>query len=157
MRGQFVDKEAGDRHLAAFVVLRRAPPGNAHYGKSAERDPVMLMLGSVAFGNVARAVLGFALDNEAEDGSCVITTVKNNLGRLDLPSLRYRIDETTIETDERPASVGRLVMLGESDRSVHDILRDRGNSAKDDVLEFRSVDVWLTELLTEGPMWATDV
>jgi hypothetical protein len=117
----------------------------------------MLMLGSVAFGNVARAVLGFALDNEAEDGSCVITTVKNNLGRLDLPSLRYRIDEATIDTDEGPASVGRLVMLGESDRSVHDILRDRGNGAKDDGLEFRSVDVWLTELLTEGPMWATDV
>jgi hypothetical protein len=67
--------------------------------------------------------LGFARDTDAEDGSCVISQAKNNLGRLDLPSLRYRIDATIIDTDEGPADVGKLIMLGESDRSVSDILR----------------------------------
>jgi hypothetical protein len=104
--------------------------GNAHFGKSTGHDPLALMMGSVAFGNVARAVLGFAQDTDTEDGSCVISQVKNNLGRLDLPSLRYRIDETFIDTDEGVTSVGKLVMLGESDRSVQDILRDRGEGSE---------------------------
>jgi hypothetical protein len=121
--------------------------GNAHYGKSTSHDPLSLMMGSVAFGNVARAVLGFALDPDAEDGACVITTVKNNLGRLDLPSLRYRIDEVFIDTDEGPASVGLLVMLGESDRSVHDILRDRGD--EDDRSERDEAADWLTRYLID--------
>ncbi len=106
------------------------------------------MMGSAAFGNVARAALGFARDTEAEDGSCVISQVKNNLGRLDLPSLRYRIDEAILDTDDGPAAVGKLVMLGESDRSVADILRDKDTD--DDKAERNEVDQWLTHYLTDG-------
>jgi hypothetical protein len=54
--------------------------------------------------------------------------VKNNLGRLDLPSLRYRIDGVFLDTPEGPAEIGHFVWLGESDRSVADILRERGGS-----------------------------
>jgi hypothetical protein len=120
--------------------------GNAHFGKSTGHDPLALMMGSVAFGNVARAVLGFAQDTDTEDGSCVISQVKSNLGRLDLPSLRYRIDETFIHTDEGVTSVGKLIMLGESDRSVHDILRDRGG---DDRSERDEAADWLTRYLID--------
>lgn len=104
--------------------------GNAHFNKSTAADPLALVMGSAGFGNVARAALGFARDVEADDGSCVISQIKNNLGRLDPPSLCYRIEETTIDTDEGPASVGRFVLLGESTRSVADILRD-GSSTED--------------------------
>ena len=129
--------------------------GNAHFNKSAGSDPLSLIMGSAAFGNVARAALGFARDTEADDGSCVISQAKNNLGRLDLPSLRYRIDAATVDTEEGPAEVGRLVMLGESDRSVSDILRDRGNQEDRD--RRRDIDVWLTALLSNGRMEANDV
>ena len=129
--------------------------GNAHFNKSTGSDPLSLIMGSAAFGNVARAALGFARDTEDDDGSCVISQVKNNLGRLDLPSLRYRIDAATIDTEEGPAEVGKLVMLGESDRSVADILRDRGN--RDDRDGRRDIDVWLTALLSNGRMEANDV
>jgi AAA domain len=122
--------------------------GNAHFNKSAGSDPLALIMGSAAFGNVARAALGFARDTEAEDGSCVISQAKNNLGRLDLPSLRYRIDNETIDTDEGPADVGKLVMLGESDRSVADILRDRGSN--DDHDERNEIDQWLVDYLNAG-------
>jgi AAA domain len=114
--------------------------GNAHFNKSTGSDPLTLIMASAAFGNVARAVLGFARDTDAEDQSCVISQVKNNLGRLDLPSLRYRIDTAWIDTDEGQAEVGKLVMLGESDRSVADILRDRGDTTerteRDDAKDF---------------------
>ena len=86
--------------------------GNAHFNKSAGSDPLSLVMGSAAFGNVARAALGFARDTEAEDGSCVISQVKNNLGRLDLPSLRYRIDEAT----STPRKAGRGRQAGHARR-----------------------------------------
>jgi len=129
--------------------------GNAHFNKSGGSDPLSLVMGSAAFGNVARAALGFVRDTEADDESCVISQVKNNLGRLDLPSLRYRIEEAFLDTDEGPASVGRLVMLGESDRSVADILRDR--RGRDDSDDQNDVEAWLAELLGRGPMASNDI
>jgi hypothetical protein len=123
--------------------------GNAHFGKAQTRDPLALMMGSVAFANVARSVMGFAEDGE--DDEVVISQLKNNLGRLDLPSLKYRIDSVTLDTEEGPAEVGRLVMLGESDRSVHDILRDRDDEDGDEVVQ------WLIGQLLQGPVKAVDI
>jgi hypothetical protein len=47
--------------------------GNAHFNKSTGSDPLSMIIGSAAFGNVARAALGFARDIEAEDESCVVS------------------------------------------------------------------------------------
>jgi AAA domain/Bifunctional DNA primase/polymerase, N-terminal len=121
--------------------------GNAHFNKSNGSDPLTLIMASAAFGNVARAALGFARDTDTEDGSCVISQVKNNLGRLDLPSLRYRIEGAIVATDEGPASVGRLVMLGESDRSVADILR--GGNGDDERSELQSAKDFLLDVLND--------
>jgi hypothetical protein len=115
--------QLGDRTGCSIV-------GNAHFNKSGGTDPVGLVMGSAAFANVARAALGFAVDPDAEDGSGVISQIKNNLGRLDLPSLSFRIDEALVDTDDGTASVGRFVMLGNSDRSVGDILRTGGERSE---------------------------
>jgi hypothetical protein len=131
--------------------------GNAHFNKSNGSDPLSLIMGSAAFGNVARAALGFARDTESEDGSCVISQAKNNLGRLDLPSLSYRIDSVIIDTDEGPADVGKLIMLGESERTVSDILSDRGS--RDDKGEHNEIDQWLIDYLkdSDGEAHAAEV
>ncbi|MCE6999591.1 AAA family ATPase [Saccharothrix sp. S26] len=100
--------------------------GLAHFNKSASPDPLNLITGSRAFSAVARAVLAVARDEESDDGACVISLAKNNLGRLDLPSLGYRIESAVIPTDDGPAEVGRLVMMGETERSVRDILAETG-------------------------------
>ncbi|MQA01740.1 MAG: AAA family ATPase [Streptosporangiales bacterium] len=121
--------------------------GNAHFNKSSGSDPMNAIMGSAAFGNVVRAALGFAADTDTDDGGCVISQVKNNLGKLDLPSLRYRIDAAVLPTDEGPAEVGRLVMLGESDRSVADIMRDRGDQG--DRSERDEAAAWLVDYLAE--------
>lgn len=111
--------------------------GLAHFNKSAATDALTLITGSRAFAAVARAVLAIAFDPASEDGSCVLSQEKNNLGRTDLPSLRYVVREAQIPTDEdRPAFVGVLAFTGESDRSVSDILaesgRDPGERSKRD-------------------------
>jgi hypothetical protein len=119
----------------------------AHFNKSSSTDAQNLITGSRAFSAVARAVLSIARDSEAEDGSCVMTVTKNNLGRLDLPSLRYRIESAEVPTDEGPAHVGRLVFLGETDRSVNDILSDTAQTS-DERAETSEAARWLVDQLT---------
>jgi hypothetical protein len=120
---------------------------NAHFNKGGSADPLMRITGSAAIGQVVRCVLAFGRDEEA--GHCVLSVAKNNLGRMDLPSLAYRVESATIETDEGPASVGRLVWCGRSERSVSDLLRPAGGE-EPTVLE--EAVQWLLEpeILGEG-------
>ncbi len=103
--------------------------GLAHFNKAGGTDVLSRITGSRAFAAVARAAIAFARDPDAEDGSCVISQAKNNLGPLDLPSLRYRVEPVELDTPEGPAVWGRLVMLGETDRHVDDILREADSGA----------------------------
>jgi hypothetical protein len=86
-----------------------------------------LVTGSRAFTAVLRSVIAVARDPDDDDGACILSQAKNNLGRLDLPSLRYVIRSAEVSTDEGPAEVGRLEFTGESDRTVADILGERGD------------------------------
>ena len=104
--------------------------GLAHFNKSSSDDPLNLITGSRAFSAVARAVIAIARDTDADDGSCVMSQAKSNLGRLDVPSLRYVVETCEIETEEGPAYTGKLVFTGESDRSVADILGANGPEAE---------------------------
>jgi hypothetical protein len=128
--------------------------GIAHFNKGTGNDPSSLITGSGAFKNVPRSVFGFAVDRE--DGGRVMTQTKNSLGKLDLPSLQYAIEDTTVPTRLGPAHVGRLVWLGESDRTVTDILND---SASDDRDERTDCAAWLKSYLTDngGEAEAVDV
>ena len=102
--------------------------GLVHLGKSDRADVATAVLGSRAFTAVSRAVLVAARDPDAEDGACVLSVEKANLGRLDVPGLRYRIDSASVPTPEGPADVGRLVLLGESDRQVRDFYADHADA-----------------------------
>ena len=73
--------------------------GVAHLNKSGNGDVVAGINGSSAFGEIARAVFGFAKDPQSEDGDRVMSQEKNSLGDETL-ALRYR----TTSTDSR----GRL-------------------------------------------------
>lgn len=121
--------------------------GLAHFNKSANTDALNLITGSRAFSAVARAVIAIARDTEADDGSCVLSQAKNNLGRLDLPSLRYVVASAEIPTDEGPAYVGRLEFTGESERSVNDILGDAAGDGEG-TSERNQVAAWLTDYLS---------
>lgn len=101
--------------------------GLAHFNKSASTDALNLITGSRAFSAVARAVIAMARDTDADDGSCVMSQAKSNLGRLDLPSLRYIVESAEVPTPEGPAYVGKLTFTGESERSVSDILGEAGD------------------------------
>jgi RecA-family ATPase len=129
--------------------------GLAHFNKSADADPLNLVTGSRAFTAVVRAVIAIARDPDADDGSCVVSQVKNNLGRLDLPSLTYVIKSATVETSEGDAKVGRLHFTGESERSVRDILADAGSSLER--TERSECAEWLRQELAAGSKRSKDI
>lgn len=126
--------------------------GNAHFNKSGGSKASFMVMGSAAFYNVPRASLAFARDEE--NGCVVISQDKNNLGRNDLPSLSFEIESAVIETPEGPATVGKVVMLGESSRSVNDILSETASSGAN---KLDDVTDWLVETLSNGPMLSSDV
>ncbi|MQA04332.1 MAG: AAA family ATPase [Streptosporangiales bacterium] len=121
--------------------------GLAHFNKSTTTTDVLnLITGSRAFSSLTRVVLAIARDPGADDDSCVLSLEKNNVGRKDLPSLRYVIDSVDITTPEGPAEVGKLRFIGETDRTVSDIL-NAGNQPKTHGDNDR-VGQWLHDQLT---------
>jgi AAA domain len=127
--------------------------GIAHFSKAAGTDASTLITGSTAFRNVARAIFGFARD---DDGAHVLSQTKNSLGRSDLPSFAYTIEPATIATPTGPTEVGRFAMLGPSHRHVADIL---ARSGLDDPDERRDAAAWLRSFLADngGQAEAIDV
>lgn len=123
--------------------------GLAHFNKGASTDALNLITGSRAFSAVARAVLAVARDeSDEEPGTCVISQAKNNLGRLNLPSLTYVIDSATVDTTEGPAHVGRLRITGETDRHVSEILGEA--AAGEPRGDREEAKRWLKDYLAES-------
>jgi hypothetical protein len=120
--------------------------GIIHVNKSGSSDPLGVIMGSRAFVAVARAVL-FAMTDPEDDDQCLLGQPKNNLGRLDLPTLTYRIRGAKVaETDEGDVWTGQLTWTGDTDRTVGDALdaasRGEDRSAVEEATE------WLEDFLT---------
>lgn len=130
--------------------------GLVHHGKSQTTDALSLVLGSRAFTAVSRAVLAAVRDPEAEDGSVVLAMVKNNLGRLDLPALRYRVESAEVLTPDGPTEVGRLVWMGEEHVDLATMIR--GGHETHDAEDQDDAATWLRRyLVDEGEAAAADV
>lgn len=120
--------------------------GLAHFTKSSGSDPLMLVSGSAAFGQLVRAAVAFACDTDGDEPAYVASTIKSNLGREDLPSLAYRIEPHKVDTPEGDAWVSRLEFTGEdAPNSVHDLLRAQSsNGSSEDSDDVRG---WLHSFL----------
>lgn len=128
--------------------------GIAHFNKGSGTDLNNLITGSGAFKNVARAVLGFAHDEEGG----VMSQSKNSLGRGDLPSLGYVLETREIETRTGRAETSRFRFTGEADRTVRDVLRD-SRTDPEDQSERNEAAEWLMDFLADsgGQADAADV
>jgi len=86
--------------------------GLAHFTKATGSDPLLLVSGSGAFGQLIRAGVGFAADEDAGGEAFVLSQIKNNLGCERLPSLAYVIEPKAVDTPEGPSVVTRLRFTG---------------------------------------------
>ncbi|GGM55716.1 hypothetical protein GCM10012275_28530 [Longimycelium tulufanense] len=100
--------------------------GLAHLRKAQSTNIVEAMMGSVELGNVARAILGAVLDPDQE-GTAILSQEKNNKGRMDLSSYRYRTAEVVVPgvTDGgRPITTSKIQWEGKADITASDIMHD---------------------------------
>jgi predicted ATP-dependent serine protease len=119
--------------------------GVIHVNKSGSTDPLTMLMGSRAFAAVARAVL-FVLADPDDDGTRLLGQPKNNLGRTDLPSLKFRIISAIVAVvDGQPVSTGKVVWEGESARTIADVLADSAESGESRMTVAEAVQ-WLTGL-----------
>lgn len=122
--------------------------GLAHFGKRTGADSGQLMLGSVAWSQVARCVLSIAEDPDT--GTRVLTNTKANYAGTDR-SVEFRIVNTVIDTEDGPSEVGSVEWLGDTTLDARDILAGADDDDRHDV------DRWLTDLLAKGSVKATEV
>lgn len=123
--------------------------GLIHMNKSGATDPLTTMMGSRAFAAVARAVL-YVLADPADDKTIrLLTQAKNNLGRLDVPSLRFTIEGKVAGRTATGAEVstGALVWQGESNLSAEEAHELATRSSEERSATQEAGD-WLVEHLT---------
>lgn len=120
--------------------------GIIHVNKSGGGDALNMVMGSRAFGAVARSVL-FAMTSPEDDSIKLLGQPKNNLGRSDLPTLTYKITGAHVaDTDEGAIWTGRVDWLGEVDMTIADALAAVGHD-DDARAATREAAEWLVDYL----------
>jgi hypothetical protein len=118
--------------------------GVVHFGKRESSDTGKLILGSIAWSQVARSVVAVARDDDS--GDLVVSVSKGNLGS-GAPSLGARVVSAVVPTPEGAADVGRIEWLGEVDQNATELL---GSGQRDEDRHERDAATdWLRDYLTE--------
>lgn len=122
--------------------------GIIHVNKGASRDPLNMVMGSRAFTAVARAVL-FVAENPEKEDTRVLGQPKNNLGRCDLPTRVFSIENKLVGTTvEGQIFSGKLKWEGETDRTIREIVEEQSDSSTDHSAVREAVD-WLADYLKQ--------
>lgn len=110
--------------------------------------------GSLGLSRASRSVLAVVENPEAEEERLLVLA-KSNLGKLEVPSLRFRVEGVEVPTPAGPTSAGRVVHLGEAPavtaRNALQVTDSEDRTARDEARD------WLTDLLGEGPVSSTEV
>lgn len=132
--------ELANRSSAAMI-------GVIHLNKSNQTDPLNLVMGSRAFAAVARAVL-FVMRDPEDENLRLLGQPKNNLGRLDLPTLTFTIDGKHVtDTDDGPVVASYVIWNGERQQSITEALQA---ASEDDDARSATTEAadWLVDFLT---------
>lgn len=126
--------------------------GLIHLNKTTTADPLTAIMASRAFAAVARAVL-FVMEDPDDKAVRLVGNPKNNLGRTNLPTLRFTIEETVVGEDPDdglPVKAPRIAWQGTSATSIHDALANilAGPKVKSKRAE---AEEWLVEYLQARP------
>lgn len=123
--------------------------GLAHFTKNGAADPLNRIAGSGAFGQLIRSAIAFSKVEDEDSDKFVLSQVKNNLGRTDIPSYEYTIQSAVVEAEDGDAHVSRFVLGSVADTSVTAQM-DNGNRSAEDREMARDALTWLNDYLYDG-------
>lgn len=118
--------------------------GLVHFGKRDGNDTGKLILGSIAWSQVARSVVSVAHDDEND--RLVVTNTKANLAPR-VRSAAARIVSTRVDTAAGPSEVGVVEWLGDVDVDARDLLA--GPEDRDVADDLTEGERWLFDYLSE--------
>ena len=118
-----------------------------HFGKREGTDSGKLILGSIAWSQVARSVLSVAQDPDTSHR--IITNTKANFTEHDR-SIECRIVSKTVMTEGGESVIGRAEFIGDTIKDARDYLGGHDDTTND-------VDDWLSGYLDGGSQKANDV
>jgi hypothetical protein len=115
--------------VALADKTRAAMIGLIHVNKGSTSDPLNSIMGSRAFTAVARTVM-FAMKDPENEMRRYLGFPKVNLGRGDLPSIGYTIENAFIaETEEGSITASRIVWGDETQQSISELLETTADSS----------------------------
>ncbi|WP_367582170.1 AAA family ATPase [Tsukamurella tyrosinosolvens] len=145
---QFLEPLAQLAARQDIVVL-----GLVHFGKRDGADTGKLILGSIAWSQVARSVLSVAHDEEED--RLILTNTKGNLATR-IRSEACRVVSRQVQLDDGPAEIGAIEWLGEVDADARDHLA--GEDQREQAGTVSEIVMWLEDYLTEyAPCPSADV
>ncbi len=121
--------------------------GVRHIGKNVDRGALSAVLGSVAWVNTPRAVLGIAQDDERNVTMEVLASNRVRAG----DSYEFRLEEA--ELPDLEGVVTKVTPKGWSSRSMEDVIAGSRNK----VSKVPEVKEWLKEKLLEGDVVKADL
>jgi hypothetical protein len=123
--------------------------GLLHFNKSMSGDPLNALMGSRAFGAVARAVSTVVKDPDDDTGARrLFGTPKNNLGPDDLPLLSFTMAGYAVPTDDGDCWTARVVWGDEvTGSSISEVMR-RAQDDRGDRSATQEAADWLADWLT---------
>jgi hypothetical protein len=120
--------------------------GIIHVNKSPSADPLTMLMGSRAFAAVARSVL-FAMLDPQDPTKRLLGQAKNNLGRMDLPTLAFSISgQKVASTEEGDVWTGRVDWLADSAQSLTDAIA-MSSAGQDEATAVADASEWLSDYI----------
>ncbi|WBT08989.1 AAA family ATPase [Corynebacterium sp. SCR221107] len=127
---------AADKHKITVLGL-------AHFGKAEGKDTGRLLLGSIAWSQIARSVISAAVD---DDGNLIVSNTKANLA-TGIVSRRAHIESRPVQLyDGDLTNVGALVWGDFTDEVATEFLDRQGGEEQGSKTE---TELWLHDYLTE--------
>ena len=121
--------------------------GLAHFGKAEGKDTGKLLLGSIAWSQIARSVLSAAVD---EEDRLIVTNTKANLARGTVSREASLVSRPVVLDDGTMTELGAIEWGAFTETSAVELL---SSVVTDDDQDDRTdAEIWLTDYLTErGP------
>ena len=119
--------------------------GLAHFGKQEGKDTGKLLLGSIAWSQIARSVLAVALDDA---GELVVSNTKANLASK-IVNRKASIASTPVQTDDGELTQVGVIEWGEfTDQAANELLVSE--SLGDDAETRSEAEAWLEDYLKKN-------
>lgn len=119
--------------------------GLVHLNKGQGTDILDRVLGSRAFTAAARSVIGLVEDPDDDGGTRrLVIHGKSNLGQRSREAIVINVSSATVDTDEGPAEVGVIEVIGTRPIDLDDAMTSRDS---DDVDDLSDAARWLLDYL----------